>query len=63
MTMHVGLIGAGNITETHARAALAISGVKLAAIFGDNAGKVQHLGKEYGAASYPTSVVFSPIGP
>jgi UDP-N-acetyl-2-amino-2-deoxyglucuronate dehydrogenase len=52
MTMHVGLIGAGNITETHARAALAISGVKLAAIFGDNAEKVQHVGKEYGVASY-----------
>lgn len=52
MTMHVGLIGAGNITVTHARAALAIPGVELAAIFGDNAEKVHRLGKEYGAATY-----------
>ncbi len=52
MTMYVGLIGAGNITDTHARAALAIPGVKLAAIFGDNAEKVQRLGKEYSAEPY-----------
>jgi len=52
MAMHVGLIGAGNITETHARAALAIPGVELTAIFGDNDDKVQRLGKEYGVASY-----------
>jgi predicted dehydrogenase len=52
MTMHVGLIGAGNITETHARAALAIPGVELAAIFGDNAEKVHRLSKAYGATPY-----------
>jgi UDP-N-acetyl-2-amino-2-deoxyglucuronate dehydrogenase len=52
MTMHVGLIGAGNITETHARAALAIPGVELAAVFGDNAEKVQRLSKEYGGTPY-----------
>jgi predicted dehydrogenase len=52
MTMHVGLIGAGNITETHVRAALAIPGVELAAIFGENAERVQRLSKAYGVASY-----------
>ncbi len=29
MTTHIGLIGGGNITETHARAARAIAGVRL----------------------------------
>ncbi|HEY1465397.1 MAG TPA: Gfo/Idh/MocA family oxidoreductase [Terriglobales bacterium] len=52
MTMHVGLIGAGNITDTHARAALAIPGVELAAIYGENAEKVQRLCKEHGGAPY-----------
>lgn len=52
MTTHVGLIGAGNITETHAQAALAIPGVKLAAIYGENAEKVQRLCKQYGGEPY-----------
>ncbi|HWF93054.1 MAG TPA: Gfo/Idh/MocA family oxidoreductase [Terriglobales bacterium] len=52
MKMHVGLIGAGNISETHARAALAIPGIELAAIFGENAERVRRLGKEYGVAAY-----------
>ena len=50
--MHVGLIGAGNITDTHARASLAIPGVKLAAIYGENAIKVQSLCKEHGGTPY-----------
>jgi predicted dehydrogenase len=29
MTIHIGLIGGGNITETHARAARAVSGVDI----------------------------------
>ena len=37
MTIHIGLIGGGNITETHARAARAIAGVEIAAIYGTNA--------------------------
>lgn len=52
MTIHVGLIGGGNITETHARAALAISDVKIAAICGSNADKVQHLAQKYGGKPY-----------
>src|SRR6266853_1322776 len=32
MTFHIGLIGGGNITETHARAAGAIPGVEISAL-------------------------------
>jgi UDP-N-acetyl-2-amino-2-deoxyglucuronate dehydrogenase len=50
--MHVGLIGGGNITETHARAALAIPGVTIAAICGSNADKVKRLTQQYGGQPY-----------
>ena len=46
MAIHIGLIGGGNITETHARAARAIPGVEIAAIYGTNAEKVDRLCKE-----------------
>lgn len=48
MTTYIGLIGGGNITETHARAARAIPGVEIAAIHGTNAEKVARLCREYG---------------
>jgi predicted dehydrogenase len=52
MTIHIGLIGGGNITETHARAARAIPGVAIAAIHGTNAEKIARLCHEYGGTSY-----------
>ena len=52
MAIHIGLIGGGNITETHARAARAIPGVKIAAIYGTNADKVARLCREYGGVPY-----------
>lgn len=52
MTMHVGLIGGGNISETHARAIKAIPEVKLSAVYGNNADKVQRLCREYGGTPY-----------
>src|SRR5271170_2907810 len=52
MTTHIGLIGGGNITETHARAARAIPGVEIAAIFGTNAENVSRLCREYGGKPY-----------
>jgi UDP-N-acetyl-2-amino-2-deoxyglucuronate dehydrogenase len=52
MTVHVGLIGGGNITETHARAALAIPGVQIAAIYGTNAEKITRLCREHGGTPY-----------
>jgi len=52
MTTHIGLIGGGNITETHARAARAIPGVQIAAIYGANPEKVCALCREYGGKPY-----------
>jgi UDP-N-acetyl-2-amino-2-deoxyglucuronate dehydrogenase len=58
MTIHVGLIGGGNITETHARAARAIPGVEIAAIHGSNAGKVTKLCSDHGGKPYRDFAVF-----
>ena len=52
MTIHVGLIGGGNITETHALAARAISGVDIAAIYGMNAERVDRLCRQHGGRPY-----------
>ena len=52
MTTHIGLIGGGNISETHARAARAIPDVEIAAIFGTNAEKASRLCREYGGKPF-----------
>jgi UDP-N-acetyl-2-amino-2-deoxyglucuronate dehydrogenase len=52
MTHHIGLIGGGNITETHARAARAIPGVEISAIHGTNAEKIARLCREHGGTPY-----------
>ncbi len=52
MPIHVGLIGGGNISETHARAALAIPGVSIAAIYGSNHKKIVRLAKKFGGTPY-----------
>ena len=52
MSIHVGLIGGGNITETHARAARAIPGVEISAIYGSNASKIERLCHEYGGVPF-----------
>ncbi len=52
MTIHVGLIGGGNISETHARAAMSIPGVKVSAIYGSNFARVSRLCGECGATAY-----------
>jgi UDP-N-acetyl-2-amino-2-deoxyglucuronate dehydrogenase len=52
MTFHIGLIGGGNITETHARAARAIPGVEISAIHGTNAEKIARLCREHGGTTY-----------
>lgn len=52
MPIHIGLIGGGNITETHARAARAIPSVMIAAIYGTNAANVERLCREHGGRSY-----------
>ena len=52
MTIQIGLIGGGTITETHARAARALAGVEISAIYGINKEKVERLSREYGGAPY-----------
>ena len=52
MSTHIGLIGGGNITETHARAARAIPSVNIAAIYGPNAANVERLCREHGGSPY-----------
>ena len=58
MTFHVGLIGGGNISETHARAARAISGVEIAAVYGTNSEKVRSLCREHGGTPYTDFATF-----
>jgi UDP-N-acetyl-2-amino-2-deoxyglucuronate dehydrogenase len=52
MAIHVGLIGGGNISGTHARACHAIPGVNVSAIYGVNAEKVALLSREHNARPY-----------
>src|SRR6202521_3577425 len=58
MTFHIGLIGGGNITDTHARAARAIPGVEISAIHGTNAEKIAVLCREYGGPPYQDFAAF-----
>jgi predicted dehydrogenase len=46
--VHVGILGGGNISETHARAAHETEGVKVAAIYGQNQAKAARLSQLFG---------------
>jgi UDP-N-acetyl-2-amino-2-deoxyglucuronate dehydrogenase len=48
----IGLVGAGNISETHARAAAALPGVTIAAVHGTNLQKTRRLAQQYLATAY-----------
>jgi predicted dehydrogenase len=50
--IHIGIIGGGGISETHAKAAREIEGGEIAAIFGRNLGKVGRLRDLYGGTAY-----------
>src|SRR5258708_36521626 len=50
--MRVGLIGGGNISETHARAAGEIAGLEIVAVYGTNGEKVARMSAQYGARPY-----------
>jgi UDP-N-acetyl-2-amino-2-deoxyglucuronate dehydrogenase len=52
MPTHVGLIGGGNISETHARAALANPDVVISAVYGTNMQNVERLAREYGGKPF-----------
>jgi UDP-N-acetyl-2-amino-2-deoxyglucuronate dehydrogenase len=58
MSINIGLIGGGNITETHARAARAIPSVNIAAIYGTNTANVERLCREYGGQAYQDFAAF-----
>lgn len=58
MLFHVGLIGGGNISETHVRAAQAIPGVGISAIYGTNHEKTARLAREFGAAPFHDFAAF-----
>jgi UDP-N-acetyl-2-amino-2-deoxyglucuronate dehydrogenase len=58
VTVHVGLIGAGNISDTHARAATAIPGVKLAAVQAPTRDHAVRLASAHGATAYDTLEAF-----
>jgi predicted dehydrogenase len=48
----VGILGGGNISDTHARAARAIPGVEISAVYGANTDKAQRLADLYGGTRY-----------
>src|SRR5215210_5407192 len=48
----IGIIGAGNISDTHARAAREIDGVEIAAVYGHNRDKAARVAQLYGATAY-----------
>jgi UDP-N-acetyl-2-amino-2-deoxyglucuronate dehydrogenase len=52
MTTRIGILGAGSISDTHARAALAIPDVEIAAVYGRNAEKARRLAERYGGVAY-----------
>jgi predicted dehydrogenase len=54
VTIHVGLIGAGNISDTHARAAAAIAGVTIAAVYAPTRQRAARLAAAHGATAYDT---------
>ena len=49
---HVALVGAGNISETHARACREIPGVKIVAVHGANHARAARLAALYGGVAY-----------
>ena len=55
---HIGIIGGGGISETHARAANEIPGVEITAFFGDNYEKTSQLSQRFGGTAYPEFETF-----
>jgi predicted dehydrogenase len=52
--MKIGILGAGSISDTHARAARAIPGVEVVAVYGRNAEKALKLAAAHGGVAYDT---------
>jgi predicted dehydrogenase len=51
--VNVGVIGAGNISDTHARAAVA-AGLRIAGVYGENQEKARQLADRHGASAFTT---------
>lgn len=49
---HLGIMGGGGISDTHARAAREIEGLQVAAFYGDNPEKTAQLAERYGGTVY-----------
>ena len=58
MTVRVGVLGGGNISDTHARAALEIPGVEVAAMYGANVDRTRALVEKYGGELYTDQDAF-----
>jgi predicted dehydrogenase len=56
--MRVGIIGGGNISETHARAANAIEGLRVDAVYGSNPDRTAALAAEMDATAYDDLELF-----
>ena len=54
MTIHVGLVGAGNISATHARAAAAIPGVRIAGVYAPTRAHAEALATAHGSVACDT---------
>jgi predicted dehydrogenase len=52
--MNIGILGGGNISDTHARAAAAIPGVRVVACYGGNRERTAKLAAQHGATAYDT---------
>lgn len=50
--IHIGILGGGNISETHARAAREIEGVEIAAVYGQRQDRASRLSELYGGTAY-----------
>jgi UDP-N-acetyl-2-amino-2-deoxyglucuronate dehydrogenase len=51
-TYHLGILGGGNISDTHARAAASLPNVRVAAVCGVNETRVRAMAERHGAAAY-----------
>ena len=52
MAIHIGILGGGNISVTHARAAREIEDVEIAAVYGQNREKADELARAFGGVAY-----------
>lgn len=58
MTTHIGILGGGGISETHARAAREIADVRVAAVCGRNVARAAQLAHTFDAAAYEDLAAF-----